>query len=538
MGNQVPGGGGSRQDVVDLIIQIAREMGIPPKLALAMAMHESGLRRKAKGDRGFFDANGNFTPDENGDPTSFGLYQLHKGGMLGDHNKHWAFKAKHNIRTALRSLKATMANNPGLDYGHLAAASQRPADAEAYARAINDIIAGASAYVEQPKVSPSGQTPSAQDQLANYFRGQAGIELDGTSHVTSSSYTNTAGGGGGGGGSDNDSDGVKNRIGATGSFDVDNDSGSVTYNINTGGADDVLMPTLSKADFRAGLDAAGFAMALIKSDDELHKIFRKAITQGWYESDTGLVKFQAAIKNTKWWQSRTASQRAYDEQKLNPAEHKTLMDTIRKQRVALKTLAGQAGVDLSPEQLDHMARAAVRNQLTGEQVAHALAKHFSYDPDEGNTGTAGISVDTIQQMAAEYYIPVGNHRMQKWVRQAIAGELDPRSLQDYFKEQASSLFPYLQKQLNAGQTVASIAEPYKQLMARELELDENGIKHNDKLIMQGLQASAKDGQLGLMPLWQYQQMLRNDKRWLKTNNAKSTVQDVGIGILRDMGLSA
>jgi hypothetical protein len=279
-------------------------------------------------------------------------------------------------------------------------------------------------------------------------------------------------------------------------------------------------------------------MALIRSDDELHSIFRKAITKGWYKSDTGLARFQAAIKNTQWWQSRTASQRAFDEQELNPAERKDLMVTVRRQRMALRNLAGKLGVELDPDTLDKLARVSVRNGMSQDQVNRLISKHFEYHANEGYTGAAGMTIDQIRQMAAAYYVPVGHRQMQEWTQQAIAGALDPQSLQDYFQQQAASMFPYLEKQLKAGQTVASIADPYRQLMAQTLELDPEGIKNTDRLVMQGLQAQQKDGQLGLMPLWQYQKMLRQDSRWLKTDNAKQSMRDVGVSILRDFGLTA
>src|SRR5215472_10111421 len=58
--------GGVDQATVSAIIQAARDTGVDPALALAIAQKESGLNPNAIGDGG----------------TSFGLFQLHIGGQL------------------------------------------------------------------------------------------------------------------------------------------------------------------------------------------------------------------------------------------------------------------------------------------------------------------------------------------------------------------------------------------------------------------------------------------------------------------------
>ncbi len=97
--------------VAQQIWQISKENGADPKAMLATAIQESGLNPKAVGDGG----------------TSFGLFQYHEGGALGNHSQAWAFSTAEITDEAKRFAAA------GVHSGAGAAAVQRPANQAQYA---------------------------------------------------------------------------------------------------------------------------------------------------------------------------------------------------------------------------------------------------------------------------------------------------------------------------------------------------------------------------------------------------------------------
>lgn len=108
--------------VIEAITQAANEYGIDPKLAIATAQVESGLNPQAIGDGG----------------TSFGLFQLHRGGELGNMSPQQAFDPLTNARRALSEFANVKKNFPNLtDPGRIAALAQRPADPNGYAAKVN-----------------------------------------------------------------------------------------------------------------------------------------------------------------------------------------------------------------------------------------------------------------------------------------------------------------------------------------------------------------------------------------------------------------
>lgn len=107
-----------------VVASVAREQGVDPVVAVAMMLVESGGRSGAVGDGG----------------TSFGLFQLHEGGMLtaAGLTSTQAFDPRTNATVALRSLAHEWAKgHERRTPGEIAAASQRPADPTGYAARVD-----------------------------------------------------------------------------------------------------------------------------------------------------------------------------------------------------------------------------------------------------------------------------------------------------------------------------------------------------------------------------------------------------------------
>lgn len=116
--------------VAQIVEDVARQYGIPPAVALAIANQESGLNPQSVGDGG----------------TSFGLFQLHEGGELGSHDSSWAFDPRNNAETALRVVASVRAQHPDWSWGQVAAGAQRPADQAGYAVAIDSALGRHATY--------------------------------------------------------------------------------------------------------------------------------------------------------------------------------------------------------------------------------------------------------------------------------------------------------------------------------------------------------------------------------------------------------
>src|SRR5579883_2947363 len=118
-------------DNVRIVEKVAKDLGVDPVLAVATMLVESGGNKRAIGDGG----------------TSFGLFQLHRGGELGHLSARQAFIPEINARTAL-SVFAHQQNKIS-DPGWLAARAQRPANAFRYAAKVDASMTRARSLLAQ-----------------------------------------------------------------------------------------------------------------------------------------------------------------------------------------------------------------------------------------------------------------------------------------------------------------------------------------------------------------------------------------------------
>jgi len=74
-------------------------------------------------------------------------------------------------------------------------------------------------------------------------------------------------------------------------------------------------------------------------------------------------------------------------------------------------------------------------------------------------------------------------------------------------------------------------------MAQTFELNPGDIDLFDPTIRKSLQASdPTTGKITMKPLWQFEQELKRDRRWLATDNARDTLMSTTRGVLQKWGL--
>ena len=81
-----------------------------------------------------------------------------------------------------------------------------------------------------------------------------------------------------------------------------------------------------------------------------------------------------------------------------------------------------------------------------------------------------------------------------------------------------------------------IAEPYINLMAQTLELSPTAITLNDPYIREALMGIDEKGNPKPMGLWDFQKRLKNDPRWIKTQQASNDIASTATDNLQIFGL--
>lgn len=283
----------------------------------------------------------------------------------------------------------------------------------------------------------------------------------------------------------------------------------------------------------------GWALSVLRSNPELSRLFDRAV-QGNYNSQ----RFVAELRNTSWYKTRGETARQNEVLKgADPGEYNRRMaQTKASVADAYLAMYGQAP---SAALLDSMSRTAFTYGYSDAEVHDLIGKSFNVAQQmkNGIGGTLGEAERQIRQSIEDYGLDMGEPWIARQLNYIATGRTDTTATANYLQKQAISKYGAYKEELENGMTMKDIAEPFRQLMAKTLELSDKSLSIADPSIQKALsyRETAKGGKPGgpaQMPLWQFESQLKSDKRWLGTQNAQDSVMAAGRKVLADWGLAS
>lgn len=276
----------------------------------------------------------------------------------------------------------------------------------------------------------------------------------------------------------------------------------------------------------------GFVEALLDSNKELRKLFDRAVKGQWTAD-----KFQAELRDTKWFKTHSASEREF--LTLRFGDPKTAKQKLDQAYVKVRQMAAQLGLVESPDLLKKMNSWAYNVVAKGwdeGMLRNEIGKFVYFN--KSLQGEGGETQMKLKELAYDMGVTMSSSWYAEKSRNVIRGLATIQDYEDEIRKQAKAMYPQFSKQIDAGQTVAEIASPYLQSMQNILELPVGGISVQDKTIKSALQNKNKlTGQTEIMPLWQFENQLRSDPRWKKTQNAQNSMMQVAHQVLSDFGVA-
>jgi len=279
-----------------------------------------------------------------------------------------------------------------------------------------------------------------------------------------------------------------------------------------------------------GLDTAvtqqyGYLAAFL-DNPEVGKLLQQGAKEGWSQQ-----RLEAELQKTNFWKTTTDSQRRYNAmQEQAPAE---AQQAVSARNSELLTLAQQLGVQVKPERLLKIAEDSLRFGWNQSQIRSSVSAEFDYVG--GESGLAGQSSRQIKELAGQYLVPISDQMLEKWTEQIVAGTADEEGFKSYLVEQAKSMFPGMSAALDKGVTVAQYADPYKQIAARELELNPETIDLNDPKFRKMLDQVDSKGNRVSMSLSESSEYLRRLPEWQQTRGANEKAATLTENILKTFG---
>lgn len=274
----------------------------------------------------------------------------------------------------------------------------------------------------------------------------------------------------------------------------------------------------------------GYSLAFFNSNPELKALLDRATSQN-YTSE----RFVAELQNTQWFRANGESARKYAA--LSSTDPATLAQMTATAQSHITTLAGTMGVGLSATDAAALADLSIKVGWSEDQIKAALADKLSTDASGGySSGQAAALNSQFKGILSDYGVQVSDQTLGQWVRDGILGKQTADSVKAYAQQAAASQYAGLADRINAGYTVKQIADPYIQSQARLLELNPDSIGLSDPSIQQALMSKDQSGKPAAMSVWEYEQQLRNDPRWVRTQNAQDSLMGAAKSVLQQWGV--
>ena len=280
----------------------------------------------------------------------------------------------------------------------------------------------------------------------------------------------------------------------------------------------------------------GFALAFMNSDPELKNLFAQAVKHTWDSS-----MFIAKLRATKWFQHHSASVRnAIMQETSDPATYKANVDQMFSTvRDTWGKMFGTANMD--PKVLRTWAETAHRMGWSEAQLVDRMTAGINYQKllkESTLGGTAAETSGQIDNLLGNYGLDLGDTWKSAQLEKILEGNDTIGGVQDRVREMAMREYKAFAPQIQAGQSMREIADPYVQKMASLLERSSGEIGLSDKMIQSALKRTDAKGRPAALDLAAFADEVRKDKRWQYTDNAKQEVGNVTSTLLRSFGLMA
>jgi hypothetical protein len=259
-------------------------------------------------------------------------------------------------------------------------------------------------------------------------------------------------------------------------------------------------------------------------------LFNQAVKEGWTAQ-----MFQARLKGTKWFSTHSDSVRQYT------ALASTDPATVAQRKQALLTQlsqqAAKLGAPIPWTTLSNIADAALKFNYNDAQLNQILGGYVKAVNGVYN-GQAATDSDTLHQTAWRNGVNISSASLESWMQQIAQGKATVGFFQNYIRNMAKTLAPGYATQLDSGLDLYDVANPYIQAKAKILEINPADVDLFDPDIRGALSSTGKDGTPSSTSLWQFEQKMRQDPRWLNTANANDSVMGIAHKVLQDFGFAA
>ncbi len=273
----------------------------------------------------------------------------------------------------------------------------------------------------------------------------------------------------------------------------------------------------------------GWSYAFLNSEPELKDLFKTAVAETWEAA-----KFKAKLQETNWWKNNSEARRQAAVLKAtDPASYSAAIDAMR---MKLVNMSNEMGAIIPEGVLNKMAEDAFAGGLSDQQLQYSMAGYIDFTKEGTLGGMAGMAEVKMRQLARMNGVDLSPQSIKGWAQQIAMGVITMEQVEQNIRNSAVSLFPAYADNINGGQSMQDVAAPYIMQMSKDLELAPGDTGLFNPMIKQALNQIDRDGNPVGMTITDFQNFIRRDPRWTKTDNGRESLMAVGNDVLKAMGI--
>lgn len=203
-------------------------------------------------------------------------------------------------------------------------------------------------------------------------------------------------------------------------------------------------------------------------------------------------------------------------------------------KAELENLAGLFG--LAPQDWSGLSMEAAKNNWNAAMIRDVVADRITMESAQ-RSGLVKNIITKSRDVAANYFVQVGDEEALGWAKQIARGEMEEESIVAGMRDRAKAQYYWLAPAIDSGVTLKEYFQPHRQTIAKLMEVSEDSVDFMNNPKWNKVVRYMPPEQEGVreMNLGEVERYVREQEEWKATSNAKQSANGAVAAIGRIFG---
>jgi len=203
-------------------------------------------------------------------------------------------------------------------------------------------------------------------------------------------------------------------------------------------------------------------------------------------------------------------------------------------KAELENLAGLFG--LAPQDWSDLSMEAAKNNWNAAMIRDVVADRITMESSQ-RSGLVKNIITKSRDVAANYFVQVGDEEALGWAKQIARGEMEEESIVAGMRDRAKAQYYWLAPAIDSGVTLKEYFQPHRQTIAKLMEVSEDSVDFMNNPKWNKVVRYMPPEQEGVreMNLGEVERYVREQEEWKATSNAKQSANGAVAAIGRIFG---